>query len=381
MCVESGTPGSGWLGIPNAPIPQIPGPQIPSPQIPSPQIPPLPTPAACGKENQQPCPVWNLRKSCDDGLVEDFSANKCVKKKNLSCGKNNQRPCTVVERIPSCNGDLVEDFIYKKCLPSNQSSLMEVERFGKKMLGDNSACVKTVVDHAKSLMAPGKRDYFLKGQFKQDYDAANLTSIATNVDIAALVSKLEKNQCPTYPKTITVGIVADAGAVIGGNMEMGAAFNLSGKGPVVELYRTFGISGGVISGISDSITVSMMKNAPQQSVGEGLGFALSGGEVANAGAGIWFAPQQKTPTSPPEVAFDLPHFQGLSFSVGIGASVVPADARGTKALTQIADWGTKKWVADSCGQRYQRPCHVVERVPSCGNNLVENFLLHQCMKP
>ena len=383
-CVEKSSSGTGLFGIPGLGVPQAPSPQIPTPQIPqipSPQIPPLPTPDACGKENQKPCPVWNFRKSCNDGLVEDFGANKCVKKNNLTCGKNNQRPCTVVERIPSCDAGLVEDFINKKCLPPNQSSLMEVEKFGKKLLGDNSACVKTVVDHAQGLMAPGKRDYFTKGQFKRDYDAANLTNIATNVDIAGLKAKLEKHQCPTTPKTITVGIVADGGLVIGGSVEMGAAFNLSGNSdPVVDLYRTFGINAGLITGVSDSIVVSFLKNPPRLSVGETLGFALSGGEVVNGGTGISFSPMQATRTSPPEVAFDLPHFQGLSFSVGVGASVVPVDVRGTKTLTQIADMRTKTWVADACGGEYQRPCHVVERVPSCGKGLVEDFLRHQCMK-
>jgi hypothetical protein len=85
--------------------------------------------AACGAENKKPCPVWKGRASCDKGLVEDFSKNKCVRKSKpkpiikakpkarpSSCGRQGQRPCTVVEFMPSCAKGLAENFATGTCV-------------------------------------------------------------------------------------------------------------------------------------------------------------------------------------------------------------------------------------------------------------------------
>ena len=85
--------------------------------------------AACGAENKKPCPVWKGRASCDKGLVEDFSKNRCVRKSKpkpifkakpktrpSSCGRQGQRPCKVVEFVPSCVKGLSENFATGKCV-------------------------------------------------------------------------------------------------------------------------------------------------------------------------------------------------------------------------------------------------------------------------
>ncbi len=85
--------------------------------------------AACGAEGKKPCPVWKGRASCDSGLVEDFSKNRCVrksrpkpkpiiepKKRPGDCGRINQRPCKVTEFIPSCAKGAVEDFSKNRCV-------------------------------------------------------------------------------------------------------------------------------------------------------------------------------------------------------------------------------------------------------------------------
>ncbi|MCP5170345.1 MAG: hypothetical protein H6999_11405 [Hahellaceae bacterium] len=60
-------------------------------------------------------------------------------------------------------------------------------------------------------------------------------------------------------------------------------------------------------------------------------------------------------------------------------SVLPVDLRGTAALTQIAN-RHGQWEADACGAQNTRPCHVVERIPSCTAPLKEDFVRHLCVR-
>ena len=75
---------------------------------------PKPRPASCGRQGQRPCTVVEFIPSCANGLAEDFAKNVCIRPN--ACGAENQRPCNVVERVPSCNSGLVEDFGANKCV-------------------------------------------------------------------------------------------------------------------------------------------------------------------------------------------------------------------------------------------------------------------------
>ncbi len=79
----------------------------------------------CGGNNQRPCSVFERIPSCNSGLIEDFSRNRCVRPTPVPtstptprpvCGANGQRPCLITERVPSCNSGLVEDFSRNRCV-------------------------------------------------------------------------------------------------------------------------------------------------------------------------------------------------------------------------------------------------------------------------
>lgn len=55
---------------------------------------------------------------CEKGLIEFH--NKCVKKG--ACGAKGQRPCLLTERLPSCNKGLAEDFSTQKCNPPKSAA-------------------------------------------------------------------------------------------------------------------------------------------------------------------------------------------------------------------------------------------------------------------
>lgn len=94
------------------------------PAAPKPIIKPKVRPAGCGRLNQRPCLVTEFVPSCDTGLVEQLGMNKCIKPQPIvkakarpaDCGRANQRPCTIPEFVPSCEAKLVENFVSHRCV-------------------------------------------------------------------------------------------------------------------------------------------------------------------------------------------------------------------------------------------------------------------------
>jgi hypothetical protein len=342
-----------------------------------------PAPVVCGAENQRPCTVTERIPSCNNGLAEDFNRSRCVRSSAVNCGARNQRPCLVTERMPSCNQGLVEDFKVNRCLYSSESSVAEFERFAQRALQENKPIIDALVEFSTTLSSGATGQYFSSGQFMQDVKQGNFNNVESHIGVAALRQKLGMIQSPLLPRAVTIGVVGDGGVGIGGNVEQGVAINLTGDGPLMDMYRTFGVSAGLITGASSSVVVSLWKSNPRNLVGETRGLSFGAGKVVNpatgisvgAGLGFWFAPLKEFPGA---IGFDYRQFQGLSISVGVGASVLPVDLRGTAALTQI--WQQWHWMADACGELDVRPCHVVERVPSCNSQLKEDFLLHKCVQ-
>ncbi len=336
---------------------------------------PSPAMAACGAKNQTPCKVWERIPSCDKGLKEDFGQNKCVAKGALSCGRLNQRPCLVVERIPSCDKGLVEDFVGNKCQKKGQGSLRQFEKFAsdfqksnRKLMEDVKAYTANLKDHYA---------YVSSKAFKADREKKRFKQILNKTGIDALVAKLTADPSvydKFIPRALTIGFVQDGGLGIGASVENGVAINLTKKAPAAFEYRTIGINGGLITGASGTISVTVWNSPPQNLLGENRGMAASGGEIAVAGAGFWFAAPKNAPAA---IGYDFKHFQGFGFAAGVGGSISPADIRGTTALTQRH---FPPFRADACGKRNIRPCYVFERVPSCDKGLKENFIKHQCVK-
>ena len=336
---------------------------------------PAPAMAACGAKNQTPCKLWERIPSCDKGLKEDFGKNKCVAKGALSCGKLNQRPCLVVERIPSCDKGLVEDFVYKKCQKKGQGSLREFEKFAKNFAKKNKKLIAATKDYVATLQE--SFSYLSSKAFKRDREQRKFAAIRAKLGVDAFIESLKQSGQQFIPKSLTIGIVMDGGFAVGGSAEHGVAINLTKSGPAAEAYRTFAINGGVITGGDATVSVTLWNMVPRDLVGENRGISSSGGEIAVGGAGFWFAAPKNAPSA---IGYDFKHFQGFGLAAGAGAGILPIDMRGTMALTQRAVKGNPPWQADACGRVNIRPCHVIERFPSCDKGLKENFIKHKCVK-
>lgn len=336
---------------------------------------PGPALAACGANNQKPCKIWERIPSCDKGLKEDFGQNKCVTKSALSCGKLNQRPCLVVERIPSCNKGLVEDFVHNKCQKKGQGSLKEFEKFAGNFAKKNKKLIKATKDYTATLQK--SFSYLSSKAFKKDREQRKFNAIRVKLGVDAFVESLKQSTQQMIPKSLTIGIVMDGGFAAGFSAEHGVAINLTKSGPAALAYRTFAINGGVITGGDATVSVTLWNMVPRDLVGENRGISASGGEIAVGGAGFWFAAPKNAPSA---IGYDFKHFQGFGVAAGAGAGILPVDMRGTMALTQRAYNGAPPWRADACGSVSIRPCHVIERFPSCDKGLKENFIKHQCVK-
>ncbi len=340
----------------------------------------------CGRLSQRPCKVFERVPSCNKGLVENLAKGRCLKKNAplRHCGNRKQRPCKVHERIPSCNKGLVEDFAVGKCLRPEEASGKKLEKqfmsFANRFVRENQKLAKTLTSFAESLTRGPTARYFQNGGFKRDVEGRRVAQIARRIDLKPLRRQLKQVR-GRLPKTITIGVVTEGGVGIGGSMELGIAFDISSQGGPAVIYRSFGINMGLITGGSASVAVSFIMPRPQQMVGEVKGFSFAAGRSVFQGAsvggslGFWFAP---LPSMPANVGFDYRQLIGVGVAVSIGATVLPVDLRGSSALTQR--FNGRKWVADGCGGLGKRPCHLVERVPSCRRGLREDFIKHQCVR-
>jgi len=92
---------------------------------------------------------------CDPGNILIHS--KCLKKGE--CGKFGQRPCLVVERVPSCNKGLFEDFTQNKCLnpaavvcSAMMKTLRGLEKGSKKASKAEEKVEKEMIKASKSAL-------------------------------------------------------------------------------------------------------------------------------------------------------------------------------------------------------------------------------------
>lgn|GEM_PF-993423 len=348
---------------------------------------PKPRRVICGALNQRPCTVLERVPSCNKGLVENFRLKRCVKpvKKALNCGKLNQRPCKVTERIPSCNKGLVEHFKKKRCVqPGKVGAKVKAkfDRFAGDFVNKNRRLAKELTRFGQGLMNGPTAKYFKNGGFKRDVEKSRVANIVRNIDISAIRKSLKTFRSAYLPKTIMIGVVIEGGVGMGGTVELGIAFDISPQGGNAVLYRTFGVTMGLITGGSGSISVGLAWVRPPKLVGELRGLSFGAGKSVFQGAsvggslGFWFQPLANQLGG---IGFDPRRFAGINIAVSIGATVLPVDFRGTAALTQVL---TKRgvWRADACGANGIRPCHVIERVPSCNRGLREDFARHLCVR-
>ncbi len=296
------------------------------------------------------------------------------------CGGHGQRPCYVIERIPSCDAGLVEDFTRHRCVPRSEIPKSEFERLADSVVRQHKPMLEALIRFGTSLAQPGNRALFDSGEFLRMVERGDLEGLAARIGLPRFQNTMREIG-DAMPKTLMVGVVIDGGVGIGGSMERGVAFPLA-PGARARSYRTFGVSMGLITGGSGSIALSLARATPSEIVGESRGLAAGAGKsvvhglAVGASIGFWFKPLREFPGA---IGFDLRSLEALGIAVGVGASVLPVDLRGSSALTQVAvDAGG--WKADACGATGLRPCHVVERVPSCDPGLREDFLRHECIR-
>ena len=268
---------------------------------------------------------------------------------------------------------------------SDSASSNDFDSFAKDVTSQNKQVIDALISIATRLMQGPTARYLTSHRFQNDVEQRRFNQIERQLGIKALRTRLGNINSPMLPRSFTIGFVADGGVGIGGNLEHGVAVNLTDNGPLLDIYRTFGISVGLITGGSGSVVVSLWKQKPRSIVGESKGLSFAAGKVVNpvtglslgGGLGFWFSTLDEFPGG---LAVDFREFQGLSVSVGAGASVLPVDLRGTSALTQVYKAAKHKFEADDCGSLNIRPCHVVERFPSCDLGLDEDFIKHRCIR-
>ena len=124
--------------------------------------------------------------------------------------------------------------------------------------------------------------------------------------------------------------------------------------------------------MSGAVTFALWKSLPADLIGESVAVGMGGGEEVVASGAMWFSSNLTAPS------YKL--FQGISFAVGAGASVLPVDVRVIQALTQTMNWKTGRFDGGTCGKLGTRPCWVLERVPSCDLPLHEDISRRTCKR-
>jgi hypothetical protein len=313
---------------------------------------------ACGGEGQRACCVAERVPSCNTGLVEQgkcegncicgagvgSSIGKCVK---VSCGALNQKPCTldvqVTQKRRSCDQGLAEDFVNNKCVSADLKaeickSLLTSLNAGKlpeamgAMGGDlkNKTSARkggtnnqALIAQIQSTMKPyeahiveAKRLFDVME--KNKVQVMGLFAPETFCNPGALRAKLDSlNLQPSFPKSggnFFMSYNADVAAGAGVGFQVGYSAVTDYKGNTGG-YVTFGpqivtnVTGGGAVGVQffPSVTLASFE-------GWGFGVGVSGGpfKIVSGGADVAFDEQFK--------------FQGFGISAGVGLGLSPVDA-------------------------------------------------------
>ncbi len=340
---------------------------------------------ACGANGQRPCTLLadNISPSCKSGLIEDFGAKKCVTNANLSCGKVNKRACLIIERLAACDTGLYQKrgLLGDTCVSHANSDLQKAITVFETVVTETASCLDKMPTFVDNFVKANIKYISKPGGLKRDLQRGNLQVIDRK--ISAKLKESMPAGCTPFYKSVSLSVAADAGMGLSLGDEVGVVINLTNDGPSAKIYRSVAVSGGLITGAGAALNIGLLTGTPLEVDGEGLGFGASfGPEVVAAGVAISFNPEAPTPKRGTLYVFDVDHFAGVVFSVSAGASIVPVDIRATSSLTSMLDTNTLKFASSDqalCGKENNRPCWVIERLPSCDAGLREDFIWHSCI--
>jgi hypothetical protein len=270
----------------------------------------------CGQVNQRPCKVWERVPSCNANLKEDFARGICVA---VNCGKKYGRPCTVVQRIPSCDSGLVEDFLKGQCVPSGDA---ERHRIANAKLVEIGSFIASKVGFATAVASDP--------QVRAALNSSDKTRVAQVVNASAVGA----TQMPDGYLLRTLSIGATAGGkilIVGTSGGAGAAIDLKGQRPVYA-YATGGYNFGPGLAAGAGIDVGLWVCQNNKIGGDSWGIAFGVDDLAKAYAGA--SDLKKGPSIGVGLWFDYHNvFQGFTITPGFG---VGADFGGLiKATTAV----------------------------------------------
>ncbi len=270
----------------------------------------------CGKRNQRPCKLWERLPSCTKGLVEHFPSNRCVSQahlgKKFQCGRRNQKPCKIWERIPSCDKDLVENFLTNRCeVPKQVDVFQQLSALAKLQRKQGEALIKEGEQLVKELSAANNTAKTIR-----DHLAAKRWDKAVqSLKRLSSFRRLENLARQDGKRSLTVGAMVDAQFLIGANVEVGVAIDLTGSQPV-KGFTTLGLSAGIALGADGGVNVGIWEDSNDEIFGDAQGIVYASNAVAGMNHGFWVG-------YPPKGQCCLGEYKGLTvgISAGLGAEI------------------------------------------------------------
>jgi hypothetical protein len=124
---------------------------------------------------------------------------------------------------------------------------------------------------------------------------------------------------------------------------------------------------------------------PENVCGESKGVSFS---IAPPGAAMSIAVSAGFgPLSEAQILIDFTKFQDINATIAMGLDL-PVIVTAKTLPTASLDFSTSLILVPesnstvcSCGAAGERPCTLLEKVPSCHSGLAEDFLKHRCVRP
>ncbi|MDH4255436.1 MAG: hypothetical protein OEX13_13045 [Gammaproteobacteria bacterium] len=281
------------------------------------------------------------------------------------CGARGQLACTDVAS-DSCNAGLAPDPWSRLC---DDISKVEARARAAENGGSSDPMTALGTFAFDLINDANKRNYIIDGRFGRDLLNGNVTAIDSQLGMTALVTGKLAGLAGTF-HSISIGAGADGGLVAGVAGDMGVMIDIS-PNPNIRVYRSFSLQAGTIAGVGVSASIGISKNSVLDSPGEGN--ALSGG-AGPIGLTMTFNSQTGEPDGASISAGVGVQPQKLALPVDVRASTSL-----TQLYTGGPPDSASSWYGGECGGNGERPCHFVEQVPSCDFGYKENFLQHRCI--
>lgn len=298
-------------------------------------------PSTCGGEGQKPCKLWQHVPSCKPGLVE-VALTRCKKDQgdigknikedardlvnpnaNPDCGGIGQQAC-----VTSCDRGLVMHLGRGTCIQSEATLIGMASSVAGEVGPVLGAIGRTLIDcGAENILA----------QVNMRNDAQAKASAQRLIDRNCITVLLEEAQRAGY-NTVTVGYGNAAAFIIGGEVEVGIAYDV-GFEYFPSAYSTYGIDLGTqVEATPGALVVSLYKGnnqpGPEGFGGDAHGVTWGGKAAVGGGMALWWNYDGS--------------FAGASAAIGSGIEFEIAYVRNT---TLIANPLEVAWENSRAGQQ------------------------------